>query len=54
MPFPPVTVVIPAYNAARTIERALSSVWRQNYPELEVVPMTLASASAPVIIPIFV
>jgi glycosyltransferase involved in cell wall biosynthesis len=37
MPFPPVTVVIPAYNAARTIERALSSVWRQNYPELEVI-----------------
>jgi glycosyltransferase involved in cell wall biosynthesis len=37
MPFPPVTVVIPAYNAARTVERALSSVWRQNYPELEVI-----------------
>jgi glycosyltransferase involved in cell wall biosynthesis len=37
MPFPPVTVVIPAYNAARTVERALASVWRQNYPELEVI-----------------
>jgi glycosyltransferase involved in cell wall biosynthesis len=37
MPYPPVTVVIPAYNAARTIERALASVWRQNYPEMEVV-----------------
>src|SRR6516162_8414267 len=37
MSFPPVTVVIPAYNAACTIERALSSVWRQDYPELEVI-----------------
>ena len=37
MTFPPVTVVIPAYNAARTVERALASVWRQNYPELEVI-----------------
>src|SRR5215469_8405632 len=37
MPYPPITVVIPAFNAAGTIERALASVWRQNYPELEVV-----------------
>src|SRR6516164_2798294 len=37
MTFPPVTVVIPTYNAARTVERALASVWRQNYPELEVI-----------------
>ena len=37
MPYPPVTVLIPAYNAARTIERALTSVWRQNYPEMEVI-----------------
>jgi glycosyltransferase involved in cell wall biosynthesis len=37
MTFPPVTVVIPAYNAARTVERALTSVWRQNYPKLEVI-----------------
>src|SRR5713101_2862022 len=37
MPYPPVTVLIPAYNAARTIERALASVWRQNYPEMEVI-----------------
>jgi glycosyltransferase involved in cell wall biosynthesis len=37
MPYPPVTVLIPAYNAARTIKRALSSVWRQNYPEMEVI-----------------
>src|ERR1700751_817500 len=37
MPYPPVTAVIPAYNAAHTIERALASVWRQHYPELEVI-----------------
>src|SRR5215469_10197092 len=37
MPYPPVTAVIPAFNASRTIERALASVWRQSYPELEVV-----------------
>ena len=36
MPYPRVTVLIPAYNAARTIERALASVWRQNYPAMEV------------------
>jgi glycosyltransferase involved in cell wall biosynthesis len=35
--YPPVTVLIAAYNAARTIERALTSVWRQNYPEIEVI-----------------
>jgi glycosyltransferase involved in cell wall biosynthesis len=37
MPYPPVTVLVAAYNAARTIERALTSVWRQNYPEMEVI-----------------
>ena len=37
MPYPPVTVLIPAYNARRTIGRALASVWRQNYPEMEVI-----------------
>ena len=37
MPYPRVTVLIPAYNAARTIERALASVWRQNYPAMEVI-----------------
>jgi glycosyltransferase involved in cell wall biosynthesis len=37
MPYPPVTVLIPAYNAARTIERALASVWRQDYPAMEVI-----------------
>src|SRR5436305_2698746 len=37
MPYPPITVLIPAFNASRTIERALASVWCQNYPELEVV-----------------
>jgi glycosyltransferase involved in cell wall biosynthesis len=37
MPYPPVTVVIPAYNAKRTIGRALASVWHQNYPDLEVI-----------------
>jgi glycosyltransferase involved in cell wall biosynthesis len=43
MPYPPVTVLIPAYNAARTIERALSSVWRQNYPDMEVIVVDDAS-----------
>ena len=37
MPYPPVTVIVPAYNAVRSIGRALASVWHQNYPELEVV-----------------
>jgi glycosyltransferase involved in cell wall biosynthesis len=37
MAYPPITVLIPAFNASRTIERALASVWCQNYPELEVV-----------------
>jgi glycosyltransferase involved in cell wall biosynthesis len=37
MRYPPVTVLIPAHNAARTIERALASVWRQNYPDMEVI-----------------
>jgi glycosyltransferase involved in cell wall biosynthesis len=37
MPYPPVTVVIPAYNAKRTIGRALASVWHQNYPEMEII-----------------
>jgi len=37
MPYPPVTVVIPAYNAMRTIGRALASVWHQNYPDMEVI-----------------
>ena len=43
MSYPPVTVLIPAYNAARTIERALASVWRQNYPEMEVIVVDDAS-----------
>lgn len=37
MLYPPVTVLIPAYNASRTIERALASVWQQNYQETEVI-----------------
>src|ERR1700758_1025240 len=37
MPFPPVTVLIPAHNAERTIERALASALRQNYPDMEVI-----------------
>jgi glycosyltransferase involved in cell wall biosynthesis len=37
MPYPPVTVLIPAYNARRTIGRALASVWHQNYPDMEVI-----------------
>jgi glycosyltransferase involved in cell wall biosynthesis len=40
---PPVTVLIPAYNAAHTIERALASAWRQNYPEMEVIVVDDAS-----------
>jgi glycosyltransferase involved in cell wall biosynthesis len=37
MSCPAVTVLIPAYNAVRTIERALASVHRQNYPEMEII-----------------
>ena len=37
MRYPPVTVLIAAYNAEPTIERALASAWRQNYPEMEVI-----------------
>ena len=37
MPYPPVTALIPAYNAKRTIGRALASVWHQNYPDMEVI-----------------
>jgi glycosyltransferase involved in cell wall biosynthesis len=43
MPLPPVTVLIPAYNAARTIERALATVWHQHYPEMEVIVVDDAS-----------
>jgi glycosyltransferase involved in cell wall biosynthesis len=43
MPYPPVTVLVAAYNAAGTIERALTSVWRQNYPEMEVIVVDDAS-----------
>jgi len=38
-----VTVVIPAYNAARTIRRALDSVFLQHYSQLEVVVVDDAS-----------
>jgi glycosyltransferase involved in cell wall biosynthesis len=34
---PLVSVVIPAYNAADTIMRALRSVWTQDYPALQVI-----------------
>jgi glycosyltransferase involved in cell wall biosynthesis len=34
---PLISVIIPAYNAGRTIERALNSVWRQNYTSIEVI-----------------
>jgi glycosyltransferase involved in cell wall biosynthesis len=37
MAYPRVTVVIPAYNAVRTVERALASVWLQDYPEIEII-----------------
>jgi glycosyltransferase involved in cell wall biosynthesis len=43
MPYPRITVLIPAYNAAQTIERALASVWRQNYPKIEVIVVDDAS-----------
>jgi glycosyltransferase involved in cell wall biosynthesis len=36
MTLPPITVLIPAYNAEKTIDRALESVWRQDYGNLEV------------------
>lgn len=34
---PLISVIIPAYNAAATLERACASVWRQSYPNVEVV-----------------
>lgn len=41
---PSVTVLIPAYNAELTLDRALQSVWRQNWPDLEVVIVDDASS----------
>ncbi|MFO1056638.1 MAG: glycosyltransferase [Dongiaceae bacterium] len=43
MPPPSVSVVIPAYNAARTIGRALGSVFAQGHPSLEVIVVDDAS-----------
>jgi glycosyltransferase involved in cell wall biosynthesis len=40
---PSVTVLIPAYNAGRTLGRALQSVWRQDWPDLEVIVVDDAS-----------
>ena len=39
-----VTVLIPAYNAELTLDRALRSVWRQHWPDLEVVIVDDASS----------
>jgi glycosyltransferase involved in cell wall biosynthesis len=36
MPWPLVSVLIPAFNAGRTIDRALASVFAQNYQPLEI------------------
>jgi len=41
--YPPVTALIPAYNAGFTIERALASVRRQDYPEMEIIVVDDAS-----------
>lgn len=43
MQAPKITALIPAYNAAHTIGRALDSVWRQNRTDLEVVLVNDAS-----------
>ena len=37
MDLPLISVVIPAFNAGPTIDRALNSVWRQNYTPIEVI-----------------
>lgn len=41
---PRVSVVIPVFNAARTIERALTSVFRQSYADYEVILVDDASS----------
>jgi glycosyltransferase involved in cell wall biosynthesis len=41
---PFITVVIPAYNAERTIRRAIDSVVLQNYPDLEIIIVDDASS----------
>lgn len=35
--FPVISVIIPAYNARETLERACASVWTQSYPNVELV-----------------
>lgn len=45
---PTVSVLIPAYNAERTIGRALDSVWRQNWPIKEVIVVDDASTDGTV------
>jgi len=35
--YPLVSIGIPAYNRSKGIERALNSIWLQNYPNLEVI-----------------
>lgn len=44
MDLPSISVIIPAFNASRTIDRALSSVWRQDYAPLEVIVIDDGSA----------
>lgn len=45
---PRVSVVIPVFNAARTIERALTSVFRQSYADYEVILVDDASSDGSV------
>jgi len=44
--FPLISVIVPAYNAAATLQQALDSVWAQHYPRLELLLVDDGSTDA--------